>query len=108
MGKSLKLIVEALLFSSEKPLTVKDIHSCLPDAGLADIRSAQHEVSREQGGTETSRIEHLETTDDSVKDITMGRIGEEDFYYTRGEYIHRDFSPEDNVTESDNPCPYRK
>ena len=40
MGKSLKLIVEALLFSSEKPITVKEIHSCLPDAGLADIRSA--------------------------------------------------------------------
>ena len=40
MGKSLKLIVEALLFSSEKPLTVREIHSCLPDVKPPDIKSA--------------------------------------------------------------------
>ncbi len=40
MGKSLKLIVEALLFSSEKPLAIREIHSCLPGVDLADIRSA--------------------------------------------------------------------
>lgn len=40
MSKSLKLILEALLFSSDKPLTAKDIHSCLPDADLSDIKSA--------------------------------------------------------------------
>lgn len=40
MGRSLKLIIEALLFSSEKPLTPREIHACLPDARLSDIKSA--------------------------------------------------------------------
>jgi len=38
--KSLKLIVEALLFASDRPLSVKDIRSWLPDADPANIRSA--------------------------------------------------------------------
>ncbi|MBW1721937.1 MAG: SMC-Scp complex subunit ScpB [Deltaproteobacteria bacterium] len=40
MVKSLKLIIEALLFSSDKPLSPKDIRDCLPDASPAEIRSA--------------------------------------------------------------------
>jgi len=40
MSKSLKLIVEALLFSSEKPLSVREISACLPDAKASDIKSA--------------------------------------------------------------------
>jgi len=40
MSKSLKLIIEALLFSSEKPLTVKDIKDCIPDTDTKDIKSA--------------------------------------------------------------------
>jgi segregation and condensation protein B len=40
MGKSLKLIVEALLFASEKPLSAKEIHSVLTDTKPADISSA--------------------------------------------------------------------
>jgi segregation and condensation protein B len=40
MAKSLKLILEALLFSSDKPLAVKDFHSCLPDVELSDIKSS--------------------------------------------------------------------
>lgn len=40
MAKSLKLVVEALLFASDKPLTVKDIHSTLPEAHVSEIRSA--------------------------------------------------------------------
>jgi len=40
MPTSLKLILEALLFSSDKPLTVKDFHSCIPDAEVSDIKSA--------------------------------------------------------------------
>ncbi|MFC1892370.1 SMC-Scp complex subunit ScpB, partial [Thermodesulfobacteriota bacterium] len=47
MSKSLKLIIESLLFSSDKPLTVGEIQSCLPDADNAEIKSAikvlQHE-----------------------------------------------------------------
>jgi len=40
MSKSLKLIVEALLFASDTPITVRDIHSCLPDSKASDIKSA--------------------------------------------------------------------
>jgi len=40
MAKSLKLIIEALLFASDKPLTVKDIHSALPEANPSKIKSA--------------------------------------------------------------------
>ena len=40
MGKSLKLIIEALLFSSEKPMSVKEIHSCVPDVKITDVKSA--------------------------------------------------------------------
>jgi segregation and condensation protein B len=40
MSKSLKLIIESLLFSSEKPLTVKDIKDCIPDTDVKDIKGA--------------------------------------------------------------------
>jgi segregation and condensation protein B len=40
VAKSLKLIIEALLFASDRPLSVKDIREWLPDADPANIRSA--------------------------------------------------------------------
>jgi segregation and condensation protein B len=40
MAKSLKMIIEALLFSSDKPLTVKDIHDCIPDADKTEIKNS--------------------------------------------------------------------
>ncbi|MFC1866917.1 SMC-Scp complex subunit ScpB [Thermodesulfobacteriota bacterium] len=40
MAKSLKLIVESLLFSSDQPLTAREISSCVPDADISDIKSA--------------------------------------------------------------------
>jgi segregation and condensation protein B len=40
MAKSLKLILEALLFSSDKPLTTKDFRDCLPEADTSDIKNA--------------------------------------------------------------------
>jgi segregation and condensation protein B len=40
MAKSLKLIVEALLFASDKPVSPQDIHASLPDVSPADIKSA--------------------------------------------------------------------
>jgi len=40
MPKSTKLIVEALLFASDKPLTARDIHAVLPDVSLPNINSA--------------------------------------------------------------------
>jgi hypothetical protein len=39
-AKSLKMIIEALLFSSDKPLTVKDIHDCIPDADKSEIKNS--------------------------------------------------------------------
>jgi segregation and condensation protein B len=40
MSKSLKMIIEALLFSSDKPLTVKEIKDCVPDAERSEIRNS--------------------------------------------------------------------
>jgi segregation and condensation protein B len=40
MSKSLKLIIESLLFSSERPLSVKDIKDCIPDTDVKDIKGA--------------------------------------------------------------------
>lgn len=39
MPKSLKLIIESLLFTSDKPLTVREIHSCLPDVDALEIKN---------------------------------------------------------------------
>lgn len=40
MTKSLKMIIEALLFSADKPVTIRDIHSCLPDTKTDEIKNA--------------------------------------------------------------------
>ena len=40
MTKSLKLIVEAMLYAAEKPLSAREIHSIIPDAKLPEIKSA--------------------------------------------------------------------
>jgi segregation and condensation protein B len=40
MGKSLKMIIESLLFAADKPLAAKDIHSLLPEANISDIKGA--------------------------------------------------------------------
>ncbi len=40
MAKSLKLIVEAMLYAAEKPLSAREIHAIIPDAKLPDIKSA--------------------------------------------------------------------
>ena len=40
MAKSLKLIIEALLFAADKPLPARDIHAILSDVKIADIKSA--------------------------------------------------------------------
>ena len=40
MAKSLKLIVEALLYAAEKPLSAGEIHSFLPNVKIPDIKSA--------------------------------------------------------------------
>ena len=40
MTKSLKLVVEAMLYAAEKPLSAREIHSIIPDAKLPEIKSA--------------------------------------------------------------------
>ncbi len=50
MEHQLKLIIEALLFTSDKPLKAQDILACLPDATLADIKSALQELQAEYDG----------------------------------------------------------
>ena len=47
MSKSLQLIVEALLFASDKPLSVKDIRVCLPEAKPAEIKEALEALESE-------------------------------------------------------------
>jgi segregation and condensation protein B len=42
--KPLKLIIEAFLFASDKPITANEIHSWLPDATLPDVRHSLEEL----------------------------------------------------------------
>ena len=47
MSKSLKLIIEALLFASDKPLSAKEVHAALPDTNLAEIRGALETLQKD-------------------------------------------------------------
>ncbi len=47
MEKELKLIIEALLFASDKPLAPGDIHGCLSDREPAEIEKALETLARE-------------------------------------------------------------
>jgi len=47
MEEQLKLIIESLLFSADKPLLVKDIQGCLPDRELSEIVEALKTLARE-------------------------------------------------------------
>ena len=47
MSKSLKLIIEALLFASDRPLNVHEIHACLPDETRSKITQALNELQTE-------------------------------------------------------------
>ncbi|HOP47381.1 MAG TPA: SMC-Scp complex subunit ScpB [Desulfobacteraceae bacterium] len=43
-AKELKLITEALLFASDRPLNAREIQDCLPDENLSDIMAAIEEL----------------------------------------------------------------
>jgi len=43
-AKELKLIAEALLFASDRPLNAREIQACLPDENLSDIMAAIEEL----------------------------------------------------------------
>ena len=47
MDKQIKLIIEALLFTADKPLSAQDIHACLPDVTTGDIKNALKELQAE-------------------------------------------------------------
>ncbi|MFO7987136.1 MAG: SMC-Scp complex subunit ScpB [Desulfatiglandaceae bacterium] len=44
MEKPLKMIIEALLFAADKPLTSRDIHNAFPEFSPADITAALNEL----------------------------------------------------------------
>lgn len=54
MVKSLKLIIEALLFATDKPLNEKDIHEILPDSEIKNIKSALRSLKYEYEAMERS------------------------------------------------------
>ena len=54
MNKQLKLIVEAFLFSSDRPISAHEIHGWLPDETLSDIRQALEELRLEHDAMERS------------------------------------------------------
>jgi len=56
MSKSLKMIIEALLFSSDKPLTVKEIHEVLPDAEKSEIKNSIRILTHDYDALERSFV----------------------------------------------------
>jgi len=56
MEKQLKLIIEALLFASSRPLSAQEIHGCLPDTTLPDIRAALRGLQAEYESMERSFV----------------------------------------------------
>lgn len=47
MAKSLKLILESLLFAAEKPLNAREINGWLPDCNVGEITQALKELQQE-------------------------------------------------------------
>jgi len=54
MNKQLKLIVEAFLFTADRPISVQDIHGWLPEETLSEIRKALEELRGEYDSMERS------------------------------------------------------
>lgn len=54
MSKSLKMIIEALLYAAEKPLSVKEIRTVLPDAKESEIKGALDVLRHEYESLERS------------------------------------------------------
>jgi segregation and condensation protein B len=72
MSKSLKLIIEALLFASDRPLNVREIHACLPD---------------ETGSKITQVLDELQTEyDDLKRSFALKEVAQGFQFRTRSEY----------------------
>ena len=56
MEKPIKLIVEALIFTSDRPLSAREIHSWLPAETLSNITEALQELQSEYAALERSFV----------------------------------------------------
>ena len=56
MQKQLKLIVEAFLFTADKPISPQDIHGWLPEETLTEIRQVLEELRREYDAMDRSFV----------------------------------------------------
>lgn len=56
MQKQLKLVVEALLFTADKPISAQDIHGWLPEETLTEIRQVLEELQREYDAMDRSFV----------------------------------------------------
>ena len=56
MSQPTKLIVESLLFSSDNPLSPREIHACLPEVSLSEIRQALIDLISDYDSMERSFV----------------------------------------------------
>ena len=56
MDKSIKLIIESLLFASSEPLTPRQIHAILPKTGFEDIKNILQDLKNEYDEMQRSFI----------------------------------------------------
>jgi segregation and condensation protein B len=70
--KQLSLIIEALLFTTDKPLSARDIHACLLDETSASIRQALKELQAEY--------------DDMGRSFVLKEVAEGYQFRTKSEY----------------------
>jgi segregation and condensation protein B len=72
MSKSLKLIIEALLFASDRPLNVREMHACLPDETGSKITQVLNELQTEY--------------DDLKRSFVLREVAQGFQFRTRSEY----------------------
>jgi len=56
IDRRLKLIVESILFATEKPLRLRDLNRCIPDMTRSDLRQALDELKAEYETLERSFV----------------------------------------------------
>lgn len=56
MEKPIKLIIESLIFTSDRPLSAREIQSCLPEETLSNITQALQELQAEYSAMERSFV----------------------------------------------------
>ena len=56
MSKNLKLIIEALLFSSDKPVAIRELNRCVPDVTPANIRKVLMDLQEDYESLDRSYV----------------------------------------------------